>query len=234
MTSKTLRNSLTVVAAIAFAATSLTAPAFAKNGKVKTGTFQIVVPKSDRGNSGSVPLSTQFVAPKSDRGGAGRVTAQFVAPKADRGNSGAPTTIQFVPPKAHRDNSGGGGVTAQFVAPKAPRGDAPVLASAEEPVKPLLLAPASESPKLAVEQGAPAPSGPAIEAETAPEAHSTGTVLPANSADVTLAYYRAAEQYGYGDADQSYQSYQSDDDQNYGSDDDNSYGEQSYGGENCE
>jgi hypothetical protein len=56
-------------------------------------------------------------------------------------------------------------------------------------------------------------------------------VLPVNSSDVTLAYYRAAERYGYGDADQSYSS---DDDQDYGSDDDNSYGEQSYGGENCE
>jgi hypothetical protein len=234
MTSKTLRNSLTVVAAIAFA-TCLTTPGFAKDGKVKTGTFQIVVPKSERGSAGSTPLSTHFVIPKSDRGGAGPVTAQFVPPKADRGNSGSPTTIQFVPPKANRDNSGDGAHTAEFVAPKAPKGDKPVLASAEQPVQPLLLAPASESPKLAVEQGAPAPSGPAVVAETTPVVHSGATVLPANSSDVALAYYRAAEQYGYGDD----QSYQSGDDQEYGSDDDNSYegnsyGGQSYGGENCE
>lgn len=234
MTSKTLRNSLTVAAAIAFA-TCLTTPGFAKdgNGKGKTGTFQIVVPKSDRGNSGSVPLSTQFVAPKSDRGGAAPVTAQFVPPKADRGNSGAPTTIQFVPPKAHRDNSGNGPITAQFVAPKAPRDDKQVLASTEQPAKPLLLAPASESPELAVEQGAPAPSGSAVLAETTPEADATGTVLQANSSDVTLAYYRAAEHYGYGDDDQSgdNQDYSAGDDNSY---DDNYYGQQSYSGENCE
>ncbi len=160
------------------------------------------------------------LTPKANPAGSGPITTQFVAPKSDRGNagnSGGPKIVEFVPPKSERGNSGSGVTTAKIVVPKAPRGDEPVLASAEQPAKPLLLAPASTSTETVADQGAPAPAASAIQAE----APSTGIVLPASSNEVALAYYRAAERYGYG----SY-SYASDD---YGSDDDYSYDDQSYG-----
>jgi len=139
-----------------------------------------------------------------------------VAPKSDRGNSGnsgGPKIVEFVPPKSERGNSDSGVTTAKIIAPKAPRGDEPVLASAEQPTKPLLLAPASASIETVADQGAPAPAASTIQAEAAP---STGIVLPASNNEVALAYYRAAERYGYGS-------------QSYVSDDDYGYEDQSYG-----
>jgi len=84
MTSRHLRNSLTAVLAFTVAAALIAADGdngkFKRrggNGNLKTGTFQIVVPKADRGGSkGNV---AKFVAPKADRGG--RQVAKFVAPK---------------------------------------------------------------------------------------------------------------------------------------------------------
>jgi hypothetical protein len=110
MTSNRLRNSLTAVLAFTVAATLIVGSAFAadgdngkfkrrgNNGQLKTGTFQIVVPKADRGGSGR--QVAKFVAPKADR-----TTAQFVAPKADRGKTGGPTTLFSVSPKAPRTGS---------------------------------------------------------------------------------------------------------------------------------
>src|SRR5262245_31956405 len=57
------------------------------NAQLNTGTFQIVVPKADRG-------------------GSGRQVAKFVAPKADRGNSSGPKTLFSISPKAPRADSG--------------------------------------------------------------------------------------------------------------------------------
>jgi hypothetical protein len=125
MTSNRLRNSLTAVLAFT-AGTLIVGSAFAadgdngkfkrrgNNGQLKTGTFQIVVPKADRGGSGR--QVAKFVAPKADR-----TTAQFVAPKVDRGKTGGPTTLFSVSPKAPR--TGNGPTAVKFVAPKAPRGD---------------------------------------------------------------------------------------------------------------
>jgi len=84
MTSRPLRNSLTAALAFTVAAALIAADGdngkFKRrggNGNLKTGTFQIVVPKADRGGSkGNV---AKFVAPKADRGG--RQVAKFVAPK---------------------------------------------------------------------------------------------------------------------------------------------------------
>src|SRR6476659_8839229 len=79
-----IRNSLIAVLDFTVVAALIVASAFAAdgdngnskrrgdNGKLKTGTFQIVVPKADRAVSGP--------------------TAQFVAPKADRSNSSGPRT----------------------------------------------------------------------------------------------------------------------------------------------
>jgi hypothetical protein len=111
MTSNRLRNSLTAVLAFTVAATLIAGSAFAADGdggknkrrgnigQLKTGTFQIVVPKADRDGSGR--QVAKFVAPKADR-----TTAQFVAPKADRGKTGGPTTLFSVSPKAPRTNRG--------------------------------------------------------------------------------------------------------------------------------
>jgi len=77
MTSNRLRNSLTAALAFTVAATLIVGSAFAadgdngkfkrrgSNGQLKTGTFQIVVPKADRGGSGR--QVAKFVAPKADR-----------------------------------------------------------------------------------------------------------------------------------------------------------------------
>jgi hypothetical protein len=140
-----IRNLLIAVLAFTVAAALIVASAFAAdgdngnskrrgdNGKLKTGTFQIVVPKADRGGAGR--QVAKFLPPKSERTGSGPITAQFVAPKADRGNSSGsstPTTLFSVSPKAPRAGdgplAGDGPVTAKFVAPKAPRGNGPVLA----------------------------------------------------------------------------------------------------------
>jgi hypothetical protein len=229
-------KALTAALALTLAATVTSATSFAKDRKgLKTETFQFVAPKANRGgdagtvtakflppksgrdNGGSGPTTVFRLTPKANPAGSGPITTQFVAPKSDRGNagnSGGPKIVEFVPPKSERGNSGSG--AAKIIAPKAPRGDEPVLASAEQPAKPLLLAPAS--PETVADQGAPAQAASTIQADAAP---STGTVLPASKSDVALAYYRAAERYGYG----SY-SYASDD---YGSDDDYGYEGQSYG-----
>jgi hypothetical protein len=182
------------------------------NGQFKTGTFQIVVPKADRGGSGG--KVAKFLPPKADRGGSGRQVAKFVAPKADRGNSGpvkvfslppnAPradggsTTAQFVVPKADRGNSSGpgkvfslppkapradgGSTTAQIVAPKAPRGDGPVVATAEQPK--------FTAPQLLAPPTASAPakveqvnSAPApVETKAAPAVVASETAAPAPAA----------------------------------------------------
>ena len=117
---------MTLIAGSAFAADGA-------NGKFKR-----------RGNNAQLNTGTfQIVVPKADRGGSGRQVAKFVAPKADRGNSSGPKTLFSISPKAPRADSGS--TIAQSVAPKAPRGDGPVVATAEQPkfAAPQLLAPAS-------------------------------------------------------------------------------------------
>ena len=224
MTSTRLRTSFTAVLAFTVAATLIVGSAFAADGdggkskrrgnnnQFKTGTFQIVVPKADRGGSGG--KVAKFLPPKADRGGSGRQVAKFVAPKADRGNSGpvkvfslppkAPradggsTTAQFVAPKADRGNSSGpktlfsispkapradsGSTTAQIVAPKAPRGDGPVVANAEQP--------RFAAPQLLAPASAEAPvkveqaiSAPApVETKAAPVVVASETAAPAPAA----------------------------------------------------
>jgi hypothetical protein len=216
MTSTHLRNSLSAVLAFTVAATLIAGSAFAadggngkfkrrgNNGQLNTGTFQIVVPKADRGGSGR--QVAKFVAPKADRGNGGnpaiitippkanRTTAQFVAPKADRGKTGSPTTLFSVSPKAPRTGNGptvvkfvapkaprgdSGSTTAQIVAPKAPRGDGPIVATAEPPklAAPQLLAPASAPTPVKVEQAVSAPA-PA-ETKAAPVVAASETPAPA-------------------------------------------------------
>lgn len=240
MTNMIIRKASTAALALTLAATMMSATSFSKdrkgNGQVKTGTFQIVAPKANRGGDAGT-VTAKFLPPKSGRenggttpvfrltpkappAGSGPITTQFVAPKSDRGNSGnsgGSKIVQFVPPKSERGNSDSGVTTAKIIAPKAPRGDEPVLASAEQPAKPLLLAPAST--ETVTDQGAQAPAASAIQAESP---SSTGIVLPASNNDVALAYYRAAERYGYGS-----QSYVSDDDYDY--EDDYGHDDQSYG-----
>jgi hypothetical protein len=249
MTNMTVHKALTAALALTLAATLMSATSFAKDGdndrkggkaQLKTDTFQFVAPKANRGGDAGT-ATAKFLPPKSgrDNGGsgptpvfrltpkatpAGSITTQFVAPKSDRGNagnSGGPKIVEFVPPKAERGNSDSGVTTAKIIVPKAPRGDEPVLASAEQPAKPLLLAPASATPETVADQGAPAPAASTIQAEAVPTIVKTGTLLPASNNDVKLAYYRAAERYGYGS-----DSYASEDD--YGSEDDYSYEVQSY------
>ena len=156
----TVCKALVGVATLTLAATSLSAPGFAKDGN-----------QSKRNTS----QTFQFVAPKATKTGGSRqvFTSQFVAPKAPRTGSGP---------------SGDGVTTAKFVAPKAPREDAPVVASLGTP-KPLLLAPVTTSPAAAVQTGAAAETSTAV-AEPA----------PATDTQVILAYLRAAQHYGYGDA----------------------------------
>jgi hypothetical protein len=234
MTSIRLRNSLTAALAFTVAATLIVGSAFAadgdngkfkrrgNNGQLNTGTFQIVVPKADRGGSGR--QVAKFVAPK-----ANRTTAQFVAPKADRGTTGGPTTLFSVSPKAPR--TGNGPTVVKFVAPKAPRGDGPVVATAEPPkfTAPQLLAPASAPTPAKVEQAISAPAP--VETKAAPVVAASETTAPAPAAteasagEVELAYTRAANRYGYGDYEGGYQTY----DQGY----DDAYTGGSYGDDGC-
>lgn len=224
MTSRRLRNSLIAVLAFSVAATLIAGSAFAADGKSKrrgdggkfnSGTFQIVVPKADRGGSGG--NVAKFVAPKADRGG--RQVAKFVAPKAD-----SPQTLFSLPPKAPR---GGDGPTAvKFVAPKAPRGDGPVLAAAEQPklAAPQLLAPPSAPTPVRVEQAVSAPApveAPAAVASETPAPAAT----EASDREVELAYTRAAQRYGYGDYEGGYETY----DRGY----DDAYTGGSYGDDGC-
>jgi hypothetical protein len=251
MTSIRLRNSLTAALAFTVAATLIVGSAFAadgdngkfkrrgNNGQLNTGTFQIVVPKADRGGSGR--QVAKFVAPKADRGNGGnpaiitippkanRTTAQFVAPKADRGKTGGPTTLFSVSPKAPR--TGSGPTVVKFVAPKAPRGDGPIVATAEPPklTAPQLLAPPSAPAPAKVEQAisAPAPveikAGPVVAASETPAP--VPAVTEASAGEVELAYTRPAQRYGYGDYEGSYETY----DQGY----DDAYTGGSYGDDGC-
>lgn len=256
MTSIRLRNSLTAALAFTVAATLIVGSAFAadgdngkfkrrgNNGQLKTGTFQIVVPKADRGGSGR--QVAKFVAPKADRGNSGPVkvfslppkaprvdrgstTAQFVVPKADRGNSSGPKTLFSISPKAPRADSGS--TTAQIVAPKAPRGDGPVVATAELPkfAAPQLLAPASAPTLVKVEQAISAPAPVEIKAAPVVAASETPAPVPAvteaSAGEVELAYTRAAQRYGYGDYEGGNENY----DQGY----DDSYTGGSYGDDGC-
>ena len=233
-----LRTSFTAVLAFTVAATLIVGSAFAADGdngkskrrgnnnQFKTGTFQIVVPKADRGGSGG--KVAKFLPPKADRGGSGRQVAKFVAPKADRGNSG-PVKVFSLPPKAPRADTGS--TTAQIVAPKAPRGDGPVVANAEQPkfAAPQLLAPASAEAPVKVEQAISAPAP--VETKAAPAVVASETPAPAPAAteasapEVELAYTRAAQRYGYGDYEGGYENY----DQGY----DDGYTGGSYGDDGC-
>jgi hypothetical protein len=225
----TVRKALIAITALTLATTSLSAPGFAKD----SGKFQIVVPKSDRVAGSGQIATTQFVAPKAKKaGGSGQVfTSQFVAPKADRDNGGSGPVLFRLTPKSPLAGSGPSSnsvTTAKFVAPKASRDDVPVVASVETP-KPLLLAPASASTETVADQGAPAPVESTDQADTAPA--STGSVLPASNNDVALAYYRAAEKYGYGDESYGDQGYG---DQDYGSEDSGSHESYGYGEQGCD
>jgi hypothetical protein len=140
------------------------------------------------------------------------------APPAGSGTGAGTTTAQFVAPKAKKDGSGGSTITAQFVAPKAKMTETEVIAKADTPAKPLLLAPATTSTMVAVDQAAPAPKAVA-EAAPADTATADGK-FHATPREVELAYLRAAARYGYG----SYAaSYSENDDQ--GSYDDGTYDE---------
>jgi hypothetical protein len=148
----------------------------------------------------------QFVAPKSGRTGSGlgsnggspttvfRLTPK--APVAGSSSGSGTTTAQFVAPKAKKTGSGGS-ITAQFVAPKAKKVEPEVIAKVDTPAKPLLLAPATASTAVAVDQGAPAPEpvAKAIPAETqTPDAGQIETT----PREVALAYLHASQRYGYG------------------------------------
>jgi hypothetical protein len=249
MTTSRLRNSLSAVLAFSVAATLIVGSAFAADGdggkfkrrggggKLNTGTFQIVVPKADRGGSrGNV---AKFVAPKADRG-PGRQVAKFVAPKADRGNSSEPKTLFSLPPKAPRagdgpnvakfvapkaPRGGDGPNVAKFVAPKAPRGDGPVIAAADQPklAAPQLLAPPSAPTPVKVEQAASAPAP--VETEAAPATPAAPAAAESSDREVELAYTRAAQRYGYGGYEGGYETY----DRGY----DDSYTGGSYGDDGC-
>jgi hypothetical protein len=226
----TVRKALIAITALTLAATSLSAPSFAKDGDLKRGKFQIVVPKSDRVAGSDQIATTQFVAPKAKKAsGSGQVfTSQFVAPKADRDNGGSGPVVFRLTPKSPLAGSGPSGdvTTAKFVAPKASREDAPILASVETP-KPLLLGPATVS--LA------APEAPAETSATdaGPE---SAPIIAATNGQVTLAYLRAAQRYGYGSYSPA--SYEADDDadgdQNYGSEDSGSYEGYGHGEQGCD
>lgn len=184
---------------------------------------------ADRDHSGK---SFQFVAPKAPVAQFVPPKAQFVAPKAGRTGSGT-ITAQFVAPKAKKDGPGGSTITAQFVAPKAKKTETEVIAKADTPAKPLLLAPATTSTSVAVDQGAPAPKAVA-EATPAETATPDAGKLHATPGEVELAYLRAAARYGYG----AYAAaYSEDDDESFDSYDDNTYDDgyqgAGYGDEGC-
>ena len=83
-----------------------------------------------------------------------------------------------------------------------------VTAKADMPAKPLLLAPATTSTTVAVDQAAPAPKAVA-EAAPADSATADAGKFHATPREVELAYLRAAARYGYGAS----ASYSEDDDQ---------------------
>jgi len=123
---------------------------------------------ADRDNSGKQIKRFEFVAPKAPVAQFVPPKAQFVAPKAGRTGSGT-ITAQFVAPKAKKDGSSSSTITAQFVAPKAKKTETEVIAKADTPAKPLLLAPATTSTSVTIDQAAPAPKAvaEATPAETA-------------------------------------------------------------------
>jgi hypothetical protein len=226
-----LRTAVSAAAAFALI-TCFSGSSFAADGdnsakQIKT--LKFVAPKA--------PVA-QFVAPKSGRTGSGlgsnggspttvfRLTPK--APVAGSSSGSGTTTAQFVAPKAKKTGSGGS-ITAQFVAPKAKKAEPEVIAKVDTPAKPLLLAPASASTAVAVDQGAPAPEpvAKAIPVET-PDAGQ----IESSPREVALAYLRAAQRYGYGAYTASYSESQ----------DEGSYEERAYdedysgandGDENC-
>jgi hypothetical protein len=119
-----------------------------------------------------------------------------------------------VAPKANKTGSGGS-ITAKFVAPKAKKVEPEVIAKVDTPSKPLLLAPATASTAVAVDQGAPAPKpvAKAIPVET-PDAGQIETT----PREVALAYLRASHRYGYGAYTASYS-----DSEDYGSYEESAY-----------
>jgi hypothetical protein len=233
MTRTVLQTAVSAAAALALV-TCFSSPSFAADGDNQNSTKQIktlkfVAPKA--------PVA-QFVAPKSGRTGSGlgsnggspttvfRLTPK--APVAGSSSGSGTTTAQFVAPKAKKTGSGGS-ITAKFVAPKAKKVEPEVIAKLDTPSKPLLLAPATTSTAIAVDQGAPAPEpvAKAIPVET-PDAGQ----IESSPREVALAYLRAAQRYGYGAYTASYSESQ----------DEGSYEERAYdedysgandGDENC-
>jgi hypothetical protein len=231
MTRTVLHTAVSAAAALALI-TCFSGSSFAADGdnsakQIKT--LKFVAPKA--------PVA-QFVAPKSGRTGSGlgsnggspttvfRLTPK--APVAGSSSGSSTTTAQFVAPKAKKTGSGGS-ITAKFVAPKAKKVEPEVIAKLDTPSKPLLLAPATTSTAVAVDQGAPAPEpvAKAIPVET-PDAGQ----IESSPREVALAYLRAAQRYGYGAYTASYSE----------SEDEGSYEERAYdedysgandGDENC-
>ena len=223
MTSSRLRTSLTAVLAFTVAATLIVGSAFAADGdngkskrrgnnnQFKTGTFQIVVPKADRGGSGGKVAS--FCLPRPTVvGRAGRSpnswlrkqiaatqvrSRSFSAAKgsagrwrlddgAIRGAEGRSRQLfrsrQSLSLPPKAPRADGGSTTAQIVAPKAPRGDGPVVATAEQPK--------FTAPQLLAPPTASAPakveqvnSAPApVETKAAPAVVASETAAPAPAA----------------------------------------------------
>jgi hypothetical protein len=232
MTRTVLQTAVSAAAAFALAI-CFSGPGFAADGdnsgkQIKR--FEFVAPKA--------PVA-QFVPPKSGRTGSGlgsggspttvfRLTPK--APVAGSSSGSGTTTAQFVAPKAKKTGSGGS-TTAQFVAPKSKKVETQT-AKIDTPAKPLLLAPATASTTVAVDQGAPAPEPVAktIPVETTtPDAGQ----IESSPREVALAYLRASERYGYGAYAASYS-----DSEDYGSYeqsayDESGYADDAYGEEGC-
>jgi hypothetical protein len=233
MTRTVLRTAVSAAAALALI-TCFSGSSFAADGdnsakQIKT--LKFVAPKA--------PVA-QFVAPKSGRTGSGlgsnggspttvfRLTPK--APVAGSSSGSGTTTAQFVAPKAKKTGSGGS-ITAQFVAPKAKKAEPEVIAKVDTPAKPLLLAPATASTAVAVDQGAPAPEpvAEAIPAETqTPDAGQIETT----PREVALAYLRASQRYGYGAYTASYSESEDEDSYEEGAYDED-YSGASDSDENC-
>jgi hypothetical protein len=255
MTRIVLHTALSTIAALTLA---VSGPSYAADGdtKGKIKTFELVAPKAGRdiakppvarilppktgrvdtasGSGGGTPSTLFSLTPKAPRAGigsgSGPSTAQFVAPKAKKTGSGDAITAKFVAPKAKKTGSGDT-ITAKFVAPKAKKTETQVFAKAETPSKALLLAPATSSAIVEADQAAPAPK---VLAEATPEATVTPDAgeLEAKAREIALAHLRAAQRYGYGAYEVSYES-----STGYGDYDESAYENEDYGqdysDENC-
>jgi hypothetical protein len=227
MTRTVLHTAVSAAAALSFAI-CFSGSSFAADGDNSTKqikTLKFVAPKAPVAQfvTPKAPVA-QFVPPKSGRTGSGlgsnggssttvfRLTPK--APVAGSSSGSGTTTAQFVAPKANKTGSGGS-ITAQFVAPKAKKVEPEVIAKVDTPSKPLLLAPATASTAVAVDQGAPAPKpvAKAIPVET-PDAGQIETT----PREVALAYLRASHRYGYGAYTASYS-----DSEDYGSYEESAY-----------